>query len=83
MLAIQKGVPLPAASHELDALSLALRALDVGDSVLVPDEDLNYRAVRVRAAKLGRSGEKKFSTRREGNATRVWRVPLTPTDDLA
>lgn len=93
MITIEKGVPVPSHSknttnprrghNDPDDISIALRSMVVGDSILVPFKQATYTAMRTRATKLGRSGEKKFATRREGNATRVWRVSLESTDDLA
>ena len=83
MFTIEKGVPLPSASNAPDHITQAMKALDVGESIVVRDVELNYRALRVRVARLHTAGGKRYATRREGNATRVWRVSLEPTDDLA
>jgi len=68
-IAIEKNVPPPEIKKRN---SYPYKTMDVGDSFFVEDTDIrtmcnnNYRA--------GKTHERKFVARREGNGVRVWRT---------
>lgn len=80
MANIEKGIPIPPRANSKGFLPLA--AMEIGDSIYAPDSVGSYKALRVRLSKENNRGLKRFTSRREGAGTRVWRVPLTPVDDL-
>ena len=72
---IEKGVPMPAWStkHEGPPKTAAFRAMEVGDSFLLPDcepTDKNVMSWRQVARNVG----SKAAVRKEGTGVRIWRV---------
>ena len=78
MLTIEKNVPLPANPiNPGSEKKYPLRELEVGDSFTAP---FAQRAALASAMhKAGKRYGRRFISRREGDAVRVWRV----ADDLA
>ncbi len=68
---IEAGIPIPPTHNELIAsTSPTLRAMKVGDSILVPKKHLN--SVRYIAAK--RVGIKMTARAVDANHSRLWRI---------
>jgi hypothetical protein len=72
-LTIESGIPVPARGDRtglMTALAEQLRALEIGQSVLVPGFDRVDHAIRI--AKRGT--EKYFESRRMTTGIRIWRL---------
>lgn len=71
---IEKGVPIPQdrGQGHRTGFSRALRALEVGDSMLVPE--MTQNGVSARASSLSKITGQKFITRRVEGGIRIWRV---------
>lgn len=68
-LKIEKGIPIP--PRRKSGMTEVLRALEVGDSVLLMTTYSSVGGI----VYLARAGtEKKFVTRTEGDGIRVWRT---------
>jgi hypothetical protein len=77
MWTIEKGVPIPQGGRQgpgrKSEFRQAVEALGIGDSVVVSGMTSNGLCARL--AIIGEAnGGRKFTTRAEGNARRVWRA---------
>lgn len=70
---IEKGVPVPAGRWDYESgYWTALRALEVGDSFVVPD---GYKAAMSMAGLANRSEKpKKFTSRKVDGGRHIWRI---------
>jgi hypothetical protein len=70
-LEIQKNVPIPKVRQTL----IPFDKMEIGDSVLVPFDDMKETNVRSQASiRSNKDSEKRFTVHREGDACRVFRV---------
>ena len=71
---IEKGIPIPTVDgRSKTGITAVLRAMDVGDSVLVPPEQAD--STRGVAATMNKRTEKRFVARSvENKALRIWRT---------
>ena len=67
---IETDVPLPDSSR---ARKYPFLEMEVGQSVLFEDEEVNGRAYRA-AMSTGRRHNQKYVARREDNGLRIWRA---------
>lgn len=69
---IEKGVPLPPSRRGWSSdAKYPLAEMDVGDSIWLP---LRQSSASARAISRGKKLGFKFTTRGEGDGTRVWRI---------
>jgi hypothetical protein len=68
-IAIEKNVPVPELKERN---SYPYKSMDVGDSFFV--EDTTTRIMSNNNYRAGKTYERKFVARREGNGVRVWRT---------
>lgn len=69
---IEKGVPIPPDVRPFVRISpvmVAARAMEVGDSILIPATQGKQTA-----GNMGRATGFKFTQRREGDNIRIWRI---------
>jgi hypothetical protein len=71
MIKIDKNVPLPAKASGKNGNKYPFREMKVGDSFFIEMPQAMASAT-TRTARL--SGLGKYTTRREGSGTRIWRV---------
>jgi hypothetical protein len=77
---IEKGIPVARPKKSADAFTLALRALDVGDSVKVDLKIKSRSCVSTTMTREGKAADKKFACRTvpateiDPEHYRVWRV---------
>jgi len=74
---IEKGVPLPSrgrSGRRPSPLLIALRAMQPGDSVLVPSTDASRGTVSGLAVLVARKQGGEFVTSGVEGGTRVWRI---------
>jgi hypothetical protein len=72
-LKINSGLPCPKREgRPLSPLTVALKAMEVGDSVYCPDELV--KQPHTYSQYIQRTSEKRFSQRREGDGFRIWRT---------
>lgn len=71
---IEKGIPIPTVDgRSKTGITAVLRAMDVGDSVLVPPEQAD--STRGVANTMNKRTEKRFVARSvENKALRIWRT---------
>jgi hypothetical protein len=67
---IEKGIPIPTKFCN-SGIAATMRAMEVGDSVLVPGTANNVSA---NVAYITRRTSMKFAQRKEGNGYRIWRI---------
>ena len=69
---IEKGVPVPKSPHGFGRTSPIMdvaRAMEVGDSILVP-----AAAGKQLSGNMARATAYKFTQRRDGDNIRIWRI---------
>lgn len=72
MIKIDKHIPLPS---EGDLITVALKAMDVGDSFLLGSITASKKTMMYRKINaVSGGGTKRFVTRAEGDGIRVWRA---------
>lgn len=79
---IEKNVPPPIPKCRLkrtrqdrgNRMKLPFKAMEVGDSILVPPAVMTRKNIQIVVSRLGNDLRRKFITRIEGNSTRIWRV---------
>lgn len=72
-ISIEKGVPPPTRHQRHQGISVVLRALEVGDSFLVPND--NLASVAARMTTVGRKTGRRFVRRKiSEKQTRIWRI---------
>jgi len=64
---IEKNIPMPK-PH----VKYPFRRMEVGDSITVPNDQANSAQTSARV--FGKRMQRKFTVRREGELTRIWRV---------
>jgi hypothetical protein len=69
---IDKGIPIPRAyEHTRTGLSSILTKMEVGDSFFSPQDQ---RTVTPKVWTWAKAHGVKFTSRREGTGTRIWRI---------
>ena len=69
---IEKSVPMPSGPGKRGRMIYPWDEMDVGDSFFV--DGVSSAAMSACASAFGRRNGKKFTCRKEGTGTRVWRV---------
>lgn len=67
-LKIEKGIPVPPPKSK-NGYSLALRSMEAGDSVVLP---ISHNSAMAAASRILGAGN--YTTRKEQDGIRVWRV---------
>lgn len=66
---IEKGIPFPKHANRQRGLTATIRKMEIGDSILVPNKTQGSVWSVLSSMK-----PKKFTTRKDGTSTRIWRI---------
>lgn len=81
-LKIEKGLPIPAHPKRGSGITCALRKMSVGDSFLVPADDIDIKlqsTITAQCSQFARNKAFKFTTRRVEGGYRVWKISRDTT----
>lgn len=73
-LKIEDGVPIPPNGRNAGPVRLALEAMKVGQSMFVPRCLCAPGSAQAIASNVGRDLGRAFTTRKEGDGRRIWRI---------
>lgn len=74
---IEKDIPIPNRVTGKGASKYGFRDMEVGDSILFPDEPLGMKSRPSESARKTQNrseGKKEYTVRKEGSGVRVWRI---------